>query len=269
MIFLCRVFSVLFALTVAAATVTAQTADERITIDFEGFVKGQIVSTIGHPGSDKSIRVYGVNPGFKQGAAVVFDSSVPGPEDRDLGSPNEDFEVVGPDGTSVPGPGRGDGGAETSLCKNDRALGKILIVNDNLSSLTEDGLVKEPNDEGRIGSRLLFDFSDIGPVTIHGLAVIDVEEPDAEIWFYSVGVDPESSRPSHKRQLAHYLVHTEDNGVARLFDPELRDQDDGCHVTLVRRKVGKPLNPVAGVSGIEIGFSGSGAIARIIYSVPG
>jgi hypothetical protein len=261
------VASVLSATAVSGAA-AAENAGEQITINFEEFAQGEIITSVAHPGSDLSIHVYGVNPGFKRNAAVVFDSSDPGPEDPDLGSPNEEFEIVGPDGSMVPGPGRGEGGKSSSLCRNETALGKILIVDDDLSPLTEAGLVQEPNDEGRIGARLLFDFSDIGPVTIHGLAVIDVEEPDAEIWFYNVAIDQDDPRPSRKHQLAEYRVHTEDNGVARLFDPELREQDEGCHVTLMRRKAGQPLEPVPGVMAVEVAFSGSGAIARLVYSVP-
>lgn len=249
--------------------VIAGASGEQITIDFEEFEAGTIVETVAHPGSDGVIRILGVNPLFSENAAVIFDSAHPGSEDLDLGSPHRDFQVSGDDG-SMAGPGRGRGGAKGEPCQNDRPLGKLLIVDDDLKPLTEDGLVEIPNDLGRPGARILVDFAEIGPVTIHGMAVMDVEEPDAVVKFYRVGNLDRRSKPSRKKTLAHYRVHTEDNGAARLFDPDLRNvPEEGCHVTLVRRKHGEPLTPVSGVMSIEVDFFGSGAIARVIYSVDG
>ncbi len=242
---------------------------KQFTIDFEGFFRGEVVSAVPHPGGDGVIRIHGVNPGFVQNAAVVFDSSSPGRDDPDLGTPHEDFEIEGEDPEPKRGPGKGEGGRKGNPCQNHRPLGMILIVDDDLSPATGDGRVLEPDDEGRTGARLQLDFSEVGPVTIHGMAVLDIEEPDAEISFYRVGMEERKRRPRSRQVLARYRVHTEDNGVARLFDPELRDvPESGCHVTLVARRHGEPLQPVTGVMSIETVFSGSGAIAGIIYSVP-
>ncbi len=253
---------------VSGAAFAQQVAVETVTIDFEGFAVGEVVSAIPHGASGKFIRVRGFNPGFEQNAAVIFDSNRPGGHDLDLGSPNRTFDVVDEDGNATPGPGLGDGGLKGNPCQNDRRLGKILIVDDDLSPAIE-GRVDSPDDEGRPGARLELDFSEIGPVWIHGMAVIDVEEPDAEVFFYNVAIEERRRRAKKKQIEAFYRVHTEDNGVARMFDPELRNvPESGCHVTLVKRLHGVPLQPVENVMSIETRFSGSGAIARIIYSVP-
>ncbi len=253
---------------IGGAALAQEMAVETVTIDFEGFAAGEVVSAIPHGAGGKFIRVRGINPGFEQNAAVILDSDRPGGHDLDLGSPNETFDVVGENGNAVPGPGRGDGGIKGNPCQNDRRLGKILIVDDDLSPAIE-GRVESPDDEGRPGARLELDFSELGAVWIHGMAVIDVEEPDAEVFFYNVSIEERRRRPKKKQVEAFYRVHTEDNGVARMFDPELRDvPESGCHVTLVKRLHGVPLQPVQDVRSIEIRFSGSGAIARIIYSVP-
>ncbi len=256
-----------FCCLVPGAVLAQDSAVETQTVDFEAFATGEVVSAIPHGTSGKFIRVRGINPGFAQNAAVIFDSDRPGRHDLDLGSPNHTFEIVSQDGKTVPGPGMGEGGLKGNPCENDRRLGKILIVDDDLSPAI-DGRVEVPDDEGQAGAKLTLDFSEIGPVRIHGLAVIDVEEPDAEVFFYNVGIE-ERQRRARKRQIeAFYRVHTEDNGVARLFDPDLRNvPESGCHVTLIKRKRGVPLEPVENVMAIETDFSGSGAIARIIYSV--
>lgn len=260
-------FRLSLGLFVGLLMVPAGASGEQVTIDFEEFEPGAIVTTVAHPGSDGVIRILGVNPLLRENAAVVFDSAKPESEDLDLGTPHVDFEIP-VEGGAIPGPGRGRGGAEDEPCQNDRPLGKILIVDDDLKPLTDDGRVRVPNDLGRPGARILIDFVEIGPVTIHGMAVMDVEEPDAVVKFYKVGDLDRKSSPGRKKTIAHYRVHTEDNGVARLFDPELRNvPEEGCHVTLVKRRQGEALTPVAGVMSIEVDFFGSGAIARIIYSV--
>lgn len=255
---------------VAGMAAAQEVSTEMVILDFEELAAGEIISAARHPGTDRMIRIRGVNPGFEQNAAVIFDSSNPGPEDLDLGSPHREFEIPGEDGNPRPGPGRGDGGARGMPCQNDRPLGKLLIVDDDLKPLDAEGRVEVPDDEARAGARVLVDFSELGPVTIHGLTVMDVEEPDAEVWLYNVGIAEREEHQRKRQVLAHYRVHTENNGVARLFDPEIRNvPEEGCHVTLVRRKDGRALEPLAGVMSLEVAFNGSGAIARITYSAPG
>ena len=215
------------------------------------------------------IRVVGINPRFSQNAAVVFDSSDPGAADIDLGTPHHDFEVPVDHERTVPGPGEGDGGRRGEPCQNDRPLGKLLIVDDDLAPLDDEGRVAVPDDEGRAGGRLVIDFSEIGPVTIYDMAVVDVEEPSAVVWAYDVGMEERRQRPRRKQVLARLRFHTEDNGVAWLGDPALRNTPENrCHVTLEHRRDGRPGEPLEGVLCIETEFNGSGAIAGIIYSVP-
>ncbi len=245
-------------------------AVEQVTLDLEGFAKGQIVSSVPHPGSDRTIRIVGINPHFSQNAAVIFDSADPSANDVDLGTPHRDFDFPIDSPNPIPGPGEGEGGRRGELCQNDRHLGKLLIVDDDLAPAAADGRVAVPDDEGHAGARLLIDFADLGEVTIHDLAIIDVEEPDAVIWLYSVGIEERQRRARKKQVLARYRVHTDDNGVAMLFDPELREASEaGCHVSLMSRRHGEPLEPVEGVKCIEAVFSGSGGIARLTYSVAG
>jgi hypothetical protein len=251
-----------------ASAVARAEESEKILLDFNGFEKGERVSAVPHKGTDRMIRVIGINPRFSQNAAVVFDSSNPGAVDIDLGTPHRDFEVVVDRDRTVPGPGEGDGGRRGEPCQNNRPLGKLLIVDDDLTPLDDEGRVTVPNDEGRAGARLVIDFSEIGPVTIYDMAVVDVEEPDAVVWAYDVGMEERQKRPRRRQVLARLRFHTEDNGVAWLADPALRDtSEDRCHVTLEHRRDGQPGQPLEGVLCIETEFNGSGAIAGIVYSV--
>jgi len=87
--------------------------------------------------------------------ARVFDSSLPHPEDVDLGTPNKAYN----------GPGVGAGGAGGTY-KNDTSLGNILVIQNPAHG--------EPNDDDVVG-QFTFDFSSIGQITATSLTVIDVE----------------------------------------------------------------------------------------------
>lgn len=149
--------------------------DEAVVIDFEGFPAGQILDGIElEEGGTLSIegRSAGLTPGTN--GAIVFDSSEPGP-DRDLGTPNEDFG----------GPGVGEGGERGAVFQNDRPLGNLLIVAQNLTDADGDGLVDVPNDASGAGQALEFDFSGVGSgtVTVETITIVDIDrtEPRAVV----------------------------------------------------------------------------------------
>jgi hypothetical protein len=126
-------------------------------------------------GSDGSgpIVVQGTNPRLSKNinAAVVFDSACPPGgmsrdctgEDTDLGTPNEAFG----------GPGVGRGGAAS----NDTALGKVLIIAENVDDANKDRLVDNPND-ARKGGTLQLDFSALGTVAMQAITFVDLDDPD-------------------------------------------------------------------------------------------
>lgn len=147
-------------------------------IDFEGLEEGAIPNEVS-TGKGVSgplagtITVLGYNPAFEAGtnAAVIFDSSCP-PDgnpascsggDVDLGTPNQ----------AHGGPGVGIGGTEN----NATALGKILIIGENLNDRDKDGLVDDPDDASLPGAYYTFDFSKVqgGMVTINSVTVVDIE----------------------------------------------------------------------------------------------
>ena len=133
-----------------------------VTIDFEGFTAGDIVSEITPDGCDGMIDIFGLNPESgdpNANAAMIFDSSNPSGGDLDLGSPNQVFD----------GPGRSKDGDQPS---NDTALGNVLII-------TEDFDSSDPDDSYIEGSLYHFDFSGYGngQVTMVGFDILDVDAP--------------------------------------------------------------------------------------------
>jgi hypothetical protein len=143
-------------------------------ITFEDLEEGaRVTEVFGSLGSGP-IGVQGINPRLSRGinAAVVFDSScrpgaMPGDcsgEDIDLGTPNEAFG----------GPGVGSGGASS----NDTALGKMLIIAENVADANGDRLVDDPND-ARQGGTLQLDFSALGRVTIQTITFVDLDNPNS------------------------------------------------------------------------------------------
>ncbi len=214
-------------------------------IDFENLEAGTVVSDLLVVPGVGPVRVTGLNPRFPgDNAAVIFDSSRPTGNDPDLGSPNGDFELPG----GGRGPGLGSAGRRGQPCQNAIRLGKILIVEEHLDTLSG-GKIPNPDDEGQPGGRLEFDFSALGWVTVDDIRLIDVEEPDAELTF--VHADGTTSR---------VLVHTGDNGVADLseMDPTLIGPD--CHVEYPDGR--RP--PFRAVRTLRVAFNGSGGIDNIV-----
>ena len=146
---------------------------EADVITFEDVAAGAHVSEVfGNQGSGP-IFVQGTNPLFpkRTNAAVVFDSACPPGgmasdctgEDIDLGTPNEAFG----------GPGVGSGGATS----NNTALGKVLIIAEDVEDANRDDLVDDPDDASR-GGTLRLDFSALGAATIHAITFVDLDDPD-------------------------------------------------------------------------------------------
>lgn len=255
------------ALATACATLPPAASGPKETITFEEFPLGQILSEVARP-SGKVVRVLGENPSYRDNGAVIFDSANWTDDDQDLATPHRDFEIELPDGTKVPGPGIGVGGRRGSLCENDKPLGKLLIVDEDLQPLTADGRVAEPDDEGQIGAKLFLDFTSMGSVTIHDITFVDVEEVPGRVAFFKVGLDDKEKRDKPRNLLASYQFRTLDNGVVRLFREELRTaSEEGCYVRLNFRRHGKVLTPLSNVRLVEVDFAGSGAIDNIVYSV--
>jgi SdrD B-like protein len=150
------------------------------TIDFEGLAAGTILTSVSSSGGAGPILVSGFNPSFGAGveAAVVFDSSNPSGGDDDLGSPHADFG----------GPGAGSGGATGATHANSTALGKILIIAEDLT-LDGGGLVADPDDATLTGMTIDFDFSALGTVTMSSCTYIDIEtsRPDANVQMFDAG----------------------------------------------------------------------------------
>jgi hypothetical protein len=141
-------------------------------IDFEGFPAGTILAEVSTTSGSGPVEVRGYNPflGMSANAALIFDSSHPTGGDFDLGTPHMQFG----------GPGIGAGGGSGPF-QNDQARGNVLIVAENLNDWDGDGLVNSPDDlnaAATTGAALSFDFAALGPVTIVGLTVIDVEESE-------------------------------------------------------------------------------------------
>lgn len=95
-------------------------------------------------------------------ALLIFDSENPTGGDFDLGTPNAAFG----------GPGIGPG------VGNDRALGKILIIAEDVVDSDGNGLVDDPDDD-LDGGTFQFDFDD--PVLLRRLTLVDFEEPGGAI----------------------------------------------------------------------------------------
>ena len=203
-------------------------------IDFEGLAEGEIVCEVYGDRGSGPIWVKGRNPAFAtdENAAVIFDSSCPPdgvPEqctgqDSDLGSPNQDFG----------GPGVGDGGAAGSPFENNSALGNILIIAENLTDKDSDDLIDDPDDADVVGAEFLFDFSELGSVTIFKITIIDVEDDElaAEVELYD-----ESDLLA-----AFILPQPWDNGVASVS-----------------------LGPTRGVVEMVVTVNGSAAIDNIVF----
>lgn len=137
---------------------SSTTSTERVTIDFEDFDTGMIVSEITTGSCDGVIGLFGTNPDFPgQNTAMIFDSSDPSASDPDLGTPNNAY---GGPGISVDGPQE----------SNQRALGKVLIISEDLNS-------DDPDDSYVRGSVYEFDFNGYagGEVIMYSFLMIDLD----------------------------------------------------------------------------------------------
>lgn len=198
-----------------------------VELDFEEFPTGTILDRV-DLGDAGSATIHGESVDLAPGtnAAVIFDSANPHPGDVDLGTPNEDFG----------GPGVGEGGERGQPFQNDRPLGKLLILGENLRDADGDGLVDVPNDEGSAQPHTLeFDFADVGggTVAVTTITVVDVEQNEPRVrieLFDSMGEEIE----------AFVLPEVGDNGVGTFS-----------------------LGPTSGVGRMAIVLNGSGAIDRI------
>jgi len=94
---------------------------------------------------------------------IIFDSSDPYSGDLDLGTPNEDFG----------GPGKGSGGAAGQLGENNKALGNLIIIPENITDNNGDGLVDEPNDESK-GGKIYIEFDNA--VDIETMEFVDMDD---------------------------------------------------------------------------------------------
>lgn len=224
--------SVLFAL-VVSLTLTANVAFGEVeVIDFAELPAGTIVDEVYASGGTGPIRILGINGrlGETTNAAIIFDSANPTGEDPDLAAPNESFEIDG-----EPGPGRGDAGVQGAEFENATPLGKLLIIAEDLVDADGDGLVDDPDDMAHRANLFTFDFSEVGPVTIHRMTLIDVEQSEG--------------RPVAK------LVNADGREIEVVDLPSTGDNG----VTLV------DFGPNEGVSKMTVSLGGSGAISSFRF----
>ncbi|MBX3395325.1 MAG: thrombospondin type 3 repeat-containing protein [Phycisphaerae bacterium] len=197
------------------------------TITFESLQTGSIVSQVFSQGGVGPVAVSGSVNQINGNAAVIFDSSNPSALDLDLGSPNGQCNPAGP--------GIGQGGIPASMYANCTALGKILIVAENLTDANPaDGLVDVPNDSAGGNPMLHFNFSAIGPVTLQSITILDIDQnPNAKVYLYS---------PSNALLNQISIPNTGDNG-----------------------KVVLSLGPTANVGRMVVALKGSGAVDDIVF----
>jgi hypothetical protein len=151
------------AMVVAAASLFAVTASglaatQSAVIDFEGLAAGTIVNSVsvgsgisGDPISG-SVAVFGdsADASIATNAAVVFDAACGGSAATCSG---EDADLFKP------------------------ALGKVLIIAEDLVDANNDGFVDDPDDADLKNAPFSFDFSSFGSgtVTVQSIDVLDVE----------------------------------------------------------------------------------------------
>jgi hypothetical protein len=139
-------------------------------IDFEGLAEGAVVSSVSSgagisgtaiPGT---IGVYGdsADPAITTNAAILFDATCSG----------------------------GCSGGDTDLYKP--ALGKVLIIAEDLVDQNHNGRIDDPDDADLVHAPLEFDFSNwgsTGRVTVVSMSILDVEadEMNATVELYAGG----------------------------------------------------------------------------------
>jgi len=143
-------------------------------IDFEGLAAGTVVSSVasgsgisGDPISG-SVGVFGdsANPGITTNAAIIFDSACGGSAATCTGL---DADLFKP------------------------ALGKTLIMAENLVDANSNSLIDDPDDADLRNAPFTFDFSGFGPgsVAVESLDVMDIEasvEEPAFVQLYGAGM---------------------------------------------------------------------------------
>ncbi len=167
--------SIVFAACLLIGVVGAPAQPPLEVIDFGDLLAGTIVTEVYGSQGTGPVKVDGYNERFGEGthAAVIFDTANPTGEDFDLGAPNETFEIDG-----KPGPGKGRAGIKGAKYENALPLGKLLIIGEDLAVGTN-GLVTDPDDEGQYRDlSFTLDFSEVGPVTLYWMTLIDVEEQE-------------------------------------------------------------------------------------------
>jgi hypothetical protein len=128
-----------------------------ISIDFEEFNAGDVVSDLGHGITLSALKRDRRKKGpLVPTAAMIFDSADPTGDDFDLGTPNEDLG----------GPGIGVAGQLGSTYENIDPKGKILII-------SEDGDTSD-SDDNVVGGVLMFLFAT--PMSIDFVGILDNEE---------------------------------------------------------------------------------------------
>lgn len=201
------------------------------TISFSGLTTGQIVTSVLADSGAGPIVVQALNPAYGGGnRAVVFDSAAPTGGDHDLGTPNQTFG----------GPGIGLDGEMGMPFENAVALGKLLIVAENVTDGNGDGFVDDPDDSDLLGSRMTFNFAALGPlgtVTVNAITLLDVESkrPAASVDLLGPGGVLITSID---------LPHTGDNGVATVS-----------------------LGGVHGVRVLRVNLNGSGGIDDLCFAI--
>jgi hypothetical protein len=226
--------SVLLGVVFGVALTASGAFGEVEVIDFAELPAGTIVSEVYGSGGTGPVHIFGLNPRMSESvnAAVIFDSAHPTGEDPDLGAPNETFEIDG-----QPGPGRGVGGLKDTPHQNAVPLGKLLIIAEDLVDADGDGLVDDPDDMAHRANLFTMDFSEVGPVTIHRMTLIDVESNEGRPVARLMNADGQEIRTVA-------LPVTGDNGM-----------------TFV------DFGPTSGVSKMTVSLGGSGAISSFRFEV--
>ncbi len=224
---------------------TTSTSSEMVVIDFEEFDTGAIVSSITPPIGNGTIGVFGVNPDFPdQNTAMIFDSENPTGNDFDLGTPN--FSFGGPGVSEIPQP------------SNDVALGKVLILSQDLDS-------SDPDDSWNVGTQYNFDFSNYasGAVTMFGFDLLDLDVPArGETVVTLFGADgsvllSQTLVPAESNNAKQFVDLAETKGVAKM---EILFQNSGA---IDNMKLGIETTTVdcavciGGVTDLELKYNGT------------
>jgi len=204
-----------------------------VTEDFGGHAKGTVVAGVlplgGEADSstffadfDLSVQNYGGGPR----SCLIFDSNNPGPQDPDLGTPNETC--------SGGGPGVGVGGEVGQPGENCDPMDNLLIVAEHLIDGNGDDVVDEPNDEGD-GGMIRFLFH--SPVVLFYITLIDIEAQPA-------------------RETGSIELY---DGTSLVGEIPVVGLGDNCAITIDFENYSDP------VTRMDVTFSGSGGIGELEY----